>query len=177
MGLDPLEHRNTVDPLAEPNLEISSNDQSRENSADHGVSRNTRTSPDSSGSFDYADRSSHTDGDSERGSSQGADSSQGQSNPGSKNYKEYVGRHLTSELLFSASIGNLKRIKRCLEKAGKSITSEPYQDYDLRAPLHIACADGSFAVVDYLVKNGVAINVVDRWGATCLLYTSPSPRD
>ena len=106
MGLDPLEHRNTVDPLAEPNLEISSNDQSRENSADHGVSRNTRTSPDSSGSFDYADRSSHTDGDSERGSSQGADSSQGQSNPGSKNYKEYVGRHLTSELLFSASIGD-----------------------------------------------------------------------
>ena len=168
MGLDPLEHRNTVDPLAEPNLEISSNDQSRENSADHGVSRNTRTSPDSSGSFDYADRSSHTDGDSERGSSQGADSSQGQSNPGSKNYKEYVGRHLTSELLFSASIGNLKRIKRCLEKAGRSITSEPYQDYDLRAPLHIACADGSFAVVDYLVKNGVAINVVDRCGATPL---------
>jgi len=165
MGLDPLEHRKIVDPNAEPNLEIvntgsPSRSSSRENSADHGK----RASPDSSGSFDYTNKGA----DSDRDSSQGADSSQGQSNPGSKNYKEYVGRHLTSELLFSASIGNLKRIKRCLEKAGKSITSEPYQDYDLRAPLHIACADGSFAIVDYLVKNGVAINVVDRWGATPL---------
>ena len=172
MGLDPLEHRNTVDPLAEPNMEIVNNSVnesypssprhsgSRENSAD----RPRGWSPDSSGSFEFTNKG----GDSDRDSSQGADSSQGQSNPGSKNYKEYVGRQLTSELLFSASIGNLKRIKRCLEKAGKSITSEPYQDYDLRAPLHIACADGSFAIVDYLVKNGVAINAVDRWGATPL---------
>jgi len=172
MGLDPLEHRNTVDPLAEPNMEIVNNSMnesypssprhsgSRENSAD----RPRGGSPDSSGSFEFTNKG----GDSDRDSSQGADSSQGQSNPGSKNYQQYVGRHLTSELLFSASIGNLKRIKRCLEKAGKNITSEPYQDYDLRAPLHIACADGSFAVVDYLVKNGVAINVVDRWGATPL---------
>jgi len=101
MGLDPLEHRNTVDPLAEPNMEIVNNNDnnahpssprhslgSRENSADR-----PRGSPNSSGSFEFTNK----EGDSDRDSSQGADSSQGQSNPGSKNYKEYVGRHLTSE--------------------------------------------------------------------------------
>jgi tRNA A-37 threonylcarbamoyl transferase component Bud32 len=161
------------------NNKKNNNNNSSSNGNDHSPSSKKNLSPDgSSGSFEFSNKQDNNnnnnnsrysqDGSQNDGSTQDGQDSQGQSNPGSKNYKEYVGRHLTSELLFSASIGNLKRIKRCLEKAGKQITSEPYQDYDLRAPLHIACADGSFAIVDYLIKNGVQINVVDRWGATPL---------
>jgi len=88
--------------------------------------------------------------------------------PGTAKFLQYTERHLTSELLFCASMGNLKRLKRVLEKSGKSITSEPYADYDNRTPLHVAASEGSFAVADWLVKSGVGMNPVDRWGSTPL---------
>lgn len=99
------------------------------------------------------------------GSTSGDD---GTNNPGTARFVEYSKRHLTSELLFCSSTGNLKRLKRVLEKAGRTITSEPYADYDNRTPLHVAASEGSFAVADWLVKSGVSINPVDRWGSTPL---------
>lgn len=39
-------------------------------------------------------------------------------------------------------------------------------DYELRTPLHIACAFGSTEVVNFLLESGVEINVVDAAGVT-----------
>jgi hypothetical protein len=101
--------------------------------------------------------------------SDGGTSGDDQTNkPGTAKFLQYTSRHLTSELLFCSSTGNLRRLRRVLEKAGKNISSESYADYDNRTPLHVAASEGSFAVADWLVKSGVLINPVDRWGSTPL---------
>lgn len=41
-------------------------------------------------------------------------------------------------------------------------------DYDNRTPLHLASAAGQIEVVKYLLKIGVKVNPMDRWGATPL---------
>lgn len=111
---------------------------------------------------EYSEYSAHG---SDGGTTSGDD---GTNKPGTTKFVQYASRHLTSELLFCSSTGNLKRLKRVLEKAGKSISSESYADYDNRTPLHVAASEGSFAVADWLVKSGVQINPVDRWGSTPL---------
>ena len=94
--------------------------------------------------------------------------SDGTNKPGTAKFLQYTERHLTSELLFCCSTGNLRRLKRVLEQANKSTTSESYADYDNRTPLHVAASEGSFKVADWLVKSGVPVNPVDRWGSTPL---------
>ena len=103
----------------------------------------------------------HSDGD----ATSGDDAT---NKPGTAKFLQYTERHLTSELLFCSSTGNLKRLKRVLERSKKTITSENFSDYDNRTPLHVAASEGSFAVADWLVKSGVTINPVDRWGSTPL---------
>jgi len=98
----------------------------------------------------------------------GTSGDDGTNKPGTAKFVQFASRQLTSELLFCSSTGNVKRLKRILEKAGKSITAESYADYDNRTPLHVAASEGSFAVADWLVKSGVKINPVDRWGSTPL---------
>lgn len=41
-------------------------------------------------------------------------------------------------------------------------------DYDLRMPLHLACAEGNVNVVDFLLAHGADVNAKDRWGSTPL---------
>ena len=66
---------------------------------------------------------------------------------------KYNERHLTSEILFCASMGNLRRLKMVLKRAGKTITSEAFADYDQRTPLHIASSDGSVLVTNWLIER------------------------
>ena len=99
------------------------------------------------------------------GSTSGEDTT---NKPGTDRFIQYSQRHLVSELLFCCSTGNLKRLKRVLERANRTITSEPFADYDNRTPLHVAASEGSFAVADWLVKSGVSLNTIDRWGSTPL---------
>ena len=102
--------------------------------------------------------------------------SDGTNKPGTAKFLQYTERHLTSELLFCCSTGNLRRLKRVLEQANKSIMSESYADYDNRTPLHVAASEGSFKVADWLVKSGVPMNPVDggrrRWRAPCTATTA-----
>ena len=88
--------------------------------------------------------------------------------PGSYEFLKYNERHLTSEVLFCASMGNLRRLKMVLKRANKTITSEPFNDYDQRTPLHIAASDGSVMVTNWLIEQGVDLNPIDRWGMTPL---------
>jgi len=37
-------------------------------------------------------------------------------------------------------------------------------DYDLRTPLHIACADGMLPLIKILLEAGADLNALDRWG-------------
>lgn len=41
-------------------------------------------------------------------------------------------------------------------------------DYDRRTPLHVASAEGSFSVVQWLLQNGAPVNPVDRHDRTPL---------
>ena len=88
--------------------------------------------------------------------------------PGTYEFLKYNERHLTSEVLFCASMGNLRRLKMVLKRANKTITSEPFNDYDQRTPLHIAASDGSVMVTNWLIEQGVELNPIDRWGMTPL---------
>jgi glutaminase len=39
-------------------------------------------------------------------------------------------------------------------------------DYDGRTPLHLACSEGHFEVVNYMVEHGALVNAKDRWNNT-----------
>lgn len=39
------------------------------------------------------------------------------------------------------------------------------KNYDSRTPLHVACTNNFFYIVEILVKSGADINVEDRWAA------------
>ena len=41
-------------------------------------------------------------------------------------------------------------------------------DYDKRTALHLACSEGNYQIVKYLIDNGCDKNVKDRWGNTPL---------
>jgi Ankyrin repeats (3 copies) len=42
-------------------------------------------------------------------------------------------------------------------------------DYDGRTPLHLAGAEGALATTEWLLRQGVAVNAVDRFGHTPLM--------
>lgn len=70
----------------------------------------------------------------------------------------------TWTMIWAASQGDLEEIRR-LEALGVDINEG---DYDGRTPLHLAVAEGQFAVVEHFVSKGVHVDVKDRWGVTPL---------
>ena len=65
------------------------------------------------------------------------------------------------------------QIRRLLA-SGVSLDSA---DYDHRAPLHLAAAEGHLEVVEYLINQGVDPNPRDRWGGTPLSDAIRHDRD
>lgn len=64
--------------------------------------------------------------------------------------------------VFLGDLPLLRRLLRCGIRADS-------QDYDKRAALHIAAAEGNVQAVKLLIEEGnAAVNVVDRWGYTPL---------
>ena len=61
--------------------------------------------------------------------------------PGTEEFHKFSERQLTAEVIFCASMGNLKRMKTILKRANKDISRETFADYDLRTPLHVAASD------------------------------------
>ena len=67
------------------------------------------------------------------------------------------------EAIWAASNGDIRTLERLAsEQKDLSVGNS-----DMRTPLHLAAAEGQLEVVQFLIKQGVS----------CLLYTSPSPRD
>jgi hypothetical protein len=98
----------------------------------------------------------------------GSEDDRDSNRPGTYEFLKYNQRHLTSEILFCSSMGNLRRLKMVLTRAGKTIRDEPYSDYDRRTPLHVAASDGSVIVTNWLIEQKVDLNPLDRWGMTPL---------
>ena len=67
-------------------------------------------------------------------------------------------------LLWAASQGSLIEVQNLLAQ-GVPATSA---NYDQRTCLHLAAAEGHYAVVEYLLKKGAQVNARDRWGRTAL---------
>lgn len=53
-----------------------------------------------------------------------------------------------------------------LQKLLKQGADPTFADYDLRTPLHLACAEGHFAIVRLLVAAGADVSAEDRWHST-----------
>eukprot|EP00494_Astrolonche_serrata_P018750 UN18945 len=64
-----------------------------------------------------------------------------------------------------ASLGDLKNLKELMKDSPGMFNAK---DYDLRTPLHLACAEGNVECVEYLVTNGANVHSKDRWANTSL---------
>uniref|UniRef100_A0A061RQQ6 Protein kinase domain-containing protein n=2 Tax=Tetraselmis sp. GSL018 TaxID=582737 RepID=A0A061RQQ6_9CHLO len=73
-----------------------------------------------------------------------------------------------TELLFFASVGDLKRCRTIVDLWDLKVDDPMCSDYDRRTPLHLAARDASFAVAEWLLKAGADKNAVDRFQRTPL---------
>lgn len=77
-------------------------------------------------------------------------------------------------LLDFASKGNLLKVKHTIglmmEDRVKGYDNVCKGDYDQRTALHLACSEGHFPVVQFLIENGFFRNILvkDRWNNTPL---------
>ena len=71
---------------------------------------------------------------------------------------------ITSQALWAASSGDLWTLRRLHAEQ----VNLDQGDYDERTPLHLAAAEGHIEVVRFLLKAGVDVNTIDRWGGTPL---------
>jgi glutaminase len=69
-----------------------------------------------------------------------------------------------NSLLWAASYGSIIEVQNLLAQG----VSPNAANYDQRTSLHLAAAEGHYAVAEYLLKTGTKVNARDRWGKTPL---------
>lgn len=69
-------------------------------------------------------------------------------------------------LLHAASSGAVGEIRKLIGQSGEHLLK--LGDFDKRTALHLAAAEGQYDVVKFLVRYGVELSPVDRWGFTPL---------
>lgn len=77
-------------------------------------------------------------------------------------------RSATTELLFFASVGDLRRCQRIIRLWKLDVRDKTCCDYDRRTPLHLAASEGAYKVTEWLIKKGADVNALDRFGRTPL---------
>ncbi|KAK9810142.1 hypothetical protein WJX72_005510 [[Myrmecia] bisecta] len=77
-------------------------------------------------------------------------------------------RRAITELLFFASIGDLRRCQRICRLWNLKVSDPACSDYDKRTPLHLASSEGSYAVAEWLLQEQADINALDRFKRTPL---------
>ncbi|XP_069590463.1 60 kDa lysophospholipase isoform X2 [Ranitomeya imitator] len=65
----------------------------------------------------------------------------------------------------AAKTGDINALE-AIRDMGANLSSE---DYDGRTPLHVACCEGHYQVVQYLLNNGATVYAKDRYGDTPLM--------
>ncbi|KAM4663806.1 60 kDa lysophospholipase [Discoglossus pictus] len=85
---------------------------------------------------------------------------------GCKEELEAVRDALTPALACAAAkTGDITALE-AIRDMGGILSSE---DYDGRTPLHVACCEGHYTVVQYLLNNGATVYAKDRYGDTPLM--------
>ena len=85
------------------------------------------------------------------------------------NFDEEFSRvHVIADILFCASVGNLRKLKQIVSLGSVDLSSDKACDYDKRTALHLSADSGSVRVTRWLVDNHARVNAVDRMGATPL---------
>mmetsp|Transcript_5414 Transcript_5414/g.13711 ORF Transcript_5414/g.13711 Transcript_5414/m.13711 type:complete len:318 (-) Transcript_5414:513-1466(-) len=77
-------------------------------------------------------------------------------------------RRAVTELLFFASIGDLKRCERIVQVWSLKLDDPSCADYDKRTPLHLSAANSAHAVTEWLLAQGADVNAVDKFQRTPL---------
>ncbi|KAK9861467.1 hypothetical protein WJX84_003285 [Apatococcus fuscideae] len=75
-------------------------------------------------------------------------------------------RRAIGELLFFASVGDLRRCERLVKLWGLKVSDPNCCDYDRRTPLHLAASEGSYRVAEWLLEQGANVNAMDRFKRT-----------
>eukprot|EP00291_Cryptomonas_curvata_P005607 CAMPEP_0172195492 /NCGR_PEP_ID=MMETSP1050-20130122/26239_1 /TAXON_ID=233186 /ORGANISM="Cryptomonas curvata, Strain CCAP979/52" /LENGTH=263 /DNA_ID=CAMNT_0012871563 /DNA_START=120 /DNA_END=908 /DNA_ORIENTATION=+ len=68
---------------------------------------------------------------------------------------------IQTSTLEAASTGDVEELQRLFSLDPACVDSK---DYDRRSALHVACADGHAAAVDFLLSHGAKTDAEDRWG-------------
>jgi len=80
-----------------------------------------------------------------------------------------------SMMALSAAVeqGSVDTVQRLLDNG-----VEPDQlNFDLRAPLHLACASGQLEIAEKLLQKGASVNIFDRYGKMPVDYARGSPKN
>ncbi|KAL4856575.1 SUMO-activating enzyme subunit 2 [Chlorella vulgaris] len=77
-------------------------------------------------------------------------------------------RRAITELLFFASVGDVRRCQRIVRIWNLPVADPTCCDYDKRTPMHLAASEGAYQVSEWLLSQGVDINSLDRFKRTPL---------
>lgn len=77
-------------------------------------------------------------------------------------------RRAITELLFFASVGDIRRCQRIVRIWNLQVSDPTCCDYDKRTPLHLAASEGAYQVTEWLLAQRVDINSLDRFKRTSL---------
>ncbi|PRW60891.1 Dual specificity kinase splA isoform A [Chlorella sorokiniana] len=77
-------------------------------------------------------------------------------------------RRAITELLFFASVGDMRRCQRIVRIWNLQVADPTCCDYDKRTPLHLAASEGAYQVTEWLLTQGVDVNALDRFKRTPL---------
>ncbi|EIE26582.1 kinase-like protein [Coccomyxa subellipsoidea C-169] len=77
-------------------------------------------------------------------------------------------RRAITELLFFASVGDLRRCQRIVRLWKLKVSDDACCDYDKRTPLHLAASEGCYKVTEWLIDQNAVVNCRDRFKRTPL---------
>ncbi len=82
--------------------------------------------------------------------------------------EEFRLSRMYTDMLFLCRAGNVKTLQAFCEAKQVAVSDPAVCDYDKRTPLHLAAAEGNYAVADWLLQEQAPVNCVDRFHRTPL---------
>ena len=82
--------------------------------------------------------------------------------------EEFRLSRMYTDMLFLCRAGNVKTLRTFCKAKQVAVSDPAVCDYDKRTPLHLAAAEGNYAVADWLLQEQAPVNCVDRFHRTPL---------